>query len=297
MTNIFLSIDLDEWYHCRWCTGSPNSIYTDTKEFFEDYYGTKSPKGELIKPTNYILDLFRRNNIKATFFVLGEVANYYPELVKKIVAEGHELACHGLYHRDLDKFTEHQLYQEISEGKRILEELTDTEILGFRIPNAVPNNDLLKILVKSNFKYDSSIFPSRKFLGKYGYDSAPMHPYQISENSIIESGESGIYEFPVAVHPKIRLVAGSGIFTRLFGYRWTRTSINQLLQNGDTAYYFHPYELCPPPKIGGLKQKMFFRSSGKGMQNHINRLIKDFNGKFVTGEEMYKQLSSDGEGI
>lgn len=294
MSNIFLSVDLDEWYHCRWCTGSPNSLFKDTSDFFRQYYKTESPIGELVQPTNYILDLFRKNDIKATFFILGEVANYYPQLIKKIADEGHEIACHGLYHRDLNNFTESELEKEISEGKRILEELLDTKVYGFRIPNAIPNTNLLKLLKKTKFKYDSSIFPSRKFLGKYGYENAPLHPYQLSDNSMTESGNSGIYEFPVAVHPKLRLVAGSGIFMRVLGYWWTKTSLEQLLKNGDTAFYFHPYELCPPPKIGGLKQKMFFRNSGKNMQNYINRLINDFNGKFITGIELYEKLTSRG---
>ena len=97
-----LSVDLDEWYHCRWATGAPRSRWPDTARFFEAHYGTERPIGELIGPTRETLDIFDRLGARGTFFILGEVAHFYPELVREIDARGHEIGCHGYHHTDID---------------------------------------------------------------------------------------------------------------------------------------------------------------------------------------------------
>lgn len=289
MNRIILSIDLDEWYHTRWCTGSYYSMWPNTDEFFRDFYKQDHPIGELIEPTEYLLGILEKHDIKCTFFILGEVAIFYKELVQTIHKYGHEVACHGFRHIDMDKLTKHQFTEEVSKAKKILEEIIDKEVIGFRIPNAVLPSFLSTALREIGFSYDSSVFPSRKFMGKYGYSTAPIHPYKISFNNVLEAGECEIVEFPVAVLPKIRLIAGSGIITRIFGYWWTKMALNHLIRNGDTVYYFHPYELMPPPKIGGIKQKLFLRRCGKPMRRIINKLLEDFKGRFVTASELLEK--------
>jgi len=79
---LILSIDLDEWYHCRWAVGFlPVARWKSSKECFKDYYKSDKPGGEIIKPTHLILDLLEKQGLKATFFILGEIAQQYPNLV------------------------------------------------------------------------------------------------------------------------------------------------------------------------------------------------------------------------
>src|SRR4030095_8806692 len=93
-----LSVDVDEWYHCRWATGSPRSRWKDTAAVFREHYRSDRPSGELREPTRRILDLFDRHGVRGAFFVLGEVAGFYPDLVREIATRGHEVACHGFHH-------------------------------------------------------------------------------------------------------------------------------------------------------------------------------------------------------
>jgi polysaccharide deacetylase family protein (PEP-CTERM system associated) len=283
-----LSIDLDEWYHTRWCTGSPNALWSTTSEFFRDYYGQDRPIGELIEPTEYLLDVLDQHSIKVTFFILGEVARNYPDLVHKLARHGHEIACHGLHHIDMHGLDQADFVSQITEAKAILQEITGQKVRGFRAPNALLPSYLVAALEEAGFCYDSSMFPSRKFMGKYGYTRAPLHPYTPSRSDIQEMGQSDIVELPVAVFPHIRLVAGSGIFTRVFGYWWTRAALKRLLRTGDTVYYFHPYELMPAPRLQGMgiQQKVFLRNCGKTMRRYLEQLLRDFHGKFVTAREL-----------
>ena len=85
---LILSVDLDEWFFIRWITGSRNSRWSNVAEFLKDFYHSSRPPGDIYQPTLELLDLFRRYNIKTTFFVLGQIANWYPDLVEKISREG-----------------------------------------------------------------------------------------------------------------------------------------------------------------------------------------------------------------
>ena len=292
MHKVVFSVDLDEWYHARWCTGSEMALWATTEDFFREYYGQERPVGELIEPTEYILELLARHDVKGTFFVLGEVAGYYSGLLHRVASQGHEIACHGLRHKDMDQLSQTQFINEVSAAKKIIEDVVGQEVLGFRAPNAILPSYLVRVLEEMGFAYDSSMFTSRKFGGKYGYTRAPLHPYVPSRHDIQEPGRSGLVELPVAVFPGIRLVVGSGIFTRVFSYWWTGLGLKRLLRTGDTVYYFHPYELMPPPNVDGLgfQQKVFLRGCGKTMRGYVEQLLQDFRGRLVRAVDLAKTI-------
>jgi len=288
MNKILFTIDLDEWYHARWCTGSDFSRWATTEDFFRDYYGQDHPIGELTEPVHYILDVLARYQVKGTFFVLGEVARHYGGLLREVVERGHEIACHGLRHKDMDRLSKEEFVAEVSEARAIIEDVTGQAVRGFRAPNAVLPPYLVEALREIGFAFDSSLFPSLKFLGKYGYTRAPLHPYVPSCDDIELPGVSGIVELPIAVFPGIGLVAGSGIFTRVFGYWWTKAALKRLLHTGDTVYYFHPYELMPAPRLDGLSfsQKVFLWNTGDTMRRYFHRLMQDFEGRFAVFDQL-----------
>lgn len=121
--------------------------------------------------------------VKATFFVLGWIAERYPGLVRRIQKEGHEIACHGYAHKLVYKQSKEEFRQDIRRSKAILEDITGSEVIGYRAPSySIKNKSqwAFEVLVEEGFKYDSSIFPIRHDF--YGIPNAPRFPFVVSLN-------------------------------------------------------------------------------------------------------------------
>src|SRR5512139_1590157 len=177
-----LSIDLDEWYHCRWATGSLRSRWKDTDTFFREHYGSNRPAGELVEPARRTLDLFDRLGVKGTFFVLGEVATFYPDLVREIAARGHEVGCHGFSHVDIDVLGPERFDDELGRAQPLLSELAGREVVGYRAPNLLLRDWQVPILRAHGFRYDASVCTSRSLLGKdFGHDHVAVNPYRFRD--------------------------------------------------------------------------------------------------------------------
>jgi polysaccharide deacetylase family protein (PEP-CTERM system associated) len=133
---------------------------------------------------------------RATFFILGWVAERHPSLVKEIHARGHEVACHGYGHQRIQTQTSKEFREDVKRSKEILENLTGTEIIGYRAPTYSINKDTLwalKILFELGFRYDSSIFPFKNDF--YGYPAAPRFPFYIdfSDGDILSQFQNPKY--------------------------------------------------------------------------------------------------------
>jgi polysaccharide deacetylase family protein (PEP-CTERM system associated) len=276
---LVISVDLDEWFHVRWATGSANSRWKDPSAFFEEVYGSGGHRRAIERPTKEILDLFDAHKVKVTFFILGEVAGWYPDLVKDIATRGHEIASHSFRHIDLWMHTRESFRRELKNAKSALEELTGKEVLGFRAPNLVIEDWIVPILEEEGFLYDSSVCPSRKLMGKFGISRhIPSVPYRLSADSF-NPGQGSMVEIPIPVFPYLRLPAATGIATRVIGRPWTSIALRQSLKTGDSLYYFHPYELTLPPRIEGLSayQKLFMRRTGPWMHTSVKDLLRRFS--------------------
>lgn len=290
---LVVSVDLDEWYHCRWATGSASSLWKDTQSFFRDYYGTSEPTGELLQPTQRILDIFDEYGVKATFFILGEVASYYPDLVRTIHAEGHEIACHGMRHVDLFSLTREQFTEEVGKAKEILEAIIGERVIGYRAPNLIIEPWVIDVLDGMGFRYDSSVCPSRSLSGKYrGMLNAPQNPYRLSHSSLDRPGRREIIELPIPSFPIIRIPAASGIMTRVVGKWWTLTALRQALRSGTAMYYFHPYELGPQPHIprASPRIRLFLRRMGPWMGRAVRDILQQVNADFVRAQDIQTSL-------
>jgi len=278
-SRLIISVDLDEWYHARWATGSAASRWPDSSAFFREVYGTDGPRGDIERPTREILEIFDTFGVKATFFILGEVAGYYPHLVKEISARKHEIACHSARHVDLWHHSHESFRQELRQAKATLESLTGQTVVGFRAPNLVIEDWIIPILQEEGFLYDSSVCPSRKLMGKFGeYESFPKYPYRLSKDSF-RPGTGPLVEIPIPVFPYLRLPAATGIATRVLGQSWTTLALRHSLRTGDSLYYFHPYEFTTPPVITGLTvyQRLFTRHAGPWMARALRSLLSDFS--------------------
>jgi len=154
---------------------------------------------------------------------------------------------------------------------------------------------MIRDLIKLDFKYDSSVTPTRTLFGKFGrFTNAPINPYELSNKDFSIRGQSGLWEFPWPVFPWLSLPAGSGIMSRIAGYWYTIKSIENALNTGDSVYYFHPYEIGPLPKIKNpnLKTKIFLRNLGDNYLKMLSKIIKRYRKRFISGEELLTKCKS-----
>jgi len=222
-----------------------------------------------------ILDLLAANDTKATFFTLGWIAERYPQVVRRIVADGHELASHGYGHERASDLTEGAFLDDITRAKAILEDLGGVPVRGYRAPSfSIGKGNLWAFdsLLKAGYRYSSSIYPIRH--DHYGMPDAPRHAHEV---------RPGLLEIPITT---IRLFdrnlpsSGGGYF-RLLPYalsRWMLRHVNG--SDGQSGiFYFHPWEIdADQPRIAGISSKTRFRhyvNIGR-MERRLAQLLQDF---------------------
>lgn len=292
---IFLSVDLDEWYQCRWATGHKNSKWHDLNSCFREYYHQEKPIGEIIDLTKKIINLFNKYEANATFFITGDIALFYPELLEMLIDNGFEIGLHNMHHKDYDSENFSEFKEDIHKSKRLIEGITKQKIIGYRSPNSVVSNLHIKELIKQNIKYDSSITPTRSIFGKFGkFSHLPVNPYRLSIDSY-DPGNSDLWEFPWPVFPKLNLPSGSGITTRMFGKLYLTTSLQNALKTGNSAFYFHPYEIGEPPKIksyGSFFDHYQMIRIGNWFHKTLQGILKKYKGQFISGIENLEQINS-----
>jgi len=226
--------------------------------------------------THRILDIFAEFDNKATFFTLGWVAERYPLLIKRIINEGHELACHGYEHIRVTEQTPEQFRADIVLTKKILEDISGKAVLGYRAASYSINSDNLwahDILAEEGFDYSSSVYPVKHDL--YGIPDAPRFCYQ-------PIAESNFLEIPITTlqFGQKNIPCGGGGFFRFYPYffsKWAFKKINS--HNQSAIFYCHPWEIDPKqPKQHGLNLKTRFRHylNLDKMEQRIRYLLTDF---------------------
>lgn len=205
-----------------------------------------------------ILAIFAQHNVKATFFTLGWIAERYPELVRRIVAGGHELASHGYGHLRASDQSRAEFMDDIVRSKALLEELGGQPVLGYRAPSfsiGKQNMWALDALSEAGYRYSSSIYPVKH--DHYGMPDAPRFAYY-------PNGPDGLLEVPVSTvrFGEKNYPAGGGGFFRLFPYRVSRWLLRRVNERDaqPAIFYFHPWELDPEqPRQTGISAKTRFR--------------------------------------
>lgn len=283
---IAMSVDLEEWFHSRrWIDGQQAHRVPDTGDILRRIYGAPAPAGEVLPPTRRLLEIFAAHDCRVTFFVLGEIAEWYPDLIREIAAHGHEIASHGMRHVDIPVLGHERFGRELGESLDLLERLTGMRPVGYRAPNLVYPSWATRILEQHGIRYDSSVAVSRAVGGKYqGWSHAPLSPYRPSYDDIAARGDARIVEVPLPSFPVLNVAAGSSIFTRVIGYHWTSVALRSRVRTGDTAYYVHPWEFARRPQTSGhwLRNRIFLRRMGPWMDRTLNRILGHFAGRIAT---------------
>ena len=227
--------------------------------------------------THRILDLFSEQGCKATFFTLGWIAERYPGIVRRIVAEGHELASHGYEHIRVTQQNREQFSEDVVRTKAILEDIGGTPVRGYRAASYSIGRDnlwALEVLQETGHEYSSSIYPIRHDL--YGMPEAQRFAHHINGLDILEIPVTTIElrgnKFP----------CGGGGYFRLFPYRLSRWALNHVnrIDGQPCNFYFHPWEIDPDqPRQSGISFRTRFRHylNLRRVESRLRALLNDFN--------------------
>ena len=263
---------------------SENALTIDVEDYFQvsafashiDKSSWDSLDCRVEKNIDKILLLLNNGNTKATFFTLGWIAERYPKMIRKILAEGHELASHGYGHERVSNLTREEFYQDVSRAKNLLEDIGGKVILGYRAPSfSIGNNNLwaLEILEETKHIYSSSIYPVQH--DHYGTPDAPRFIYK---------SYGGLVEIPPTTFRLFErnIPASGGGYFRLYPYFLSKWMINQVNKkdNSPAVFYFHPWEIdADQPVVAGLSLLSKFRHyiNLEKTEKKLEKLLKDFN--------------------
>jgi len=262
-----------------------NAFTVDVEDYFqvEAFKAVVDPASwdnwptRVVANTERVLTLLKRANVRATFFVLGWVAERFPEIVHVIAGEGHEVASHGYAHQRVCEQSGGQFREDVRRSKAILENLCSSRVRGYRAPTfSIGPADLqaYEILADEGYAYSSSVYPISHDL--YGAAEAPRAPFA-------PLGQAAILEIPLST---VRLFkwnqpcAGGGYF-RLLPYAVSRWSINHVNSAEQTScvFYCHPWEFDPgQTRIPGiaLKSRVRHYLNIDLMEQRVARLLRDF---------------------
>jgi polysaccharide deacetylase family protein (PEP-CTERM system associated) len=278
--------------------GPANAMTVDVEDYFH-----VSALAEVIRPDNWadmeyraesstdrLLELFDKAGVKSTFFVLGWVTQRSPQLIRRIQAAGHEVACHGLMHDLVYNQTPEVFRDETRRSKQMLEDLIGEPVIGYRAASySITRHSLwaLDILWELGFQYDSSIFPIAH--DRYGIPGAATRP------GIIRTPQGReLVEFPLSTKQVLgaRLPVSGGGYFRLLPYwltRWALSSINR--DDGQPfIFYLHPWEIdVNQPRIKASWLSRFRHYNNLDVcEARLKALVSEF--RFSTVREVLRPL-------
>ena len=252
---------------------------------FEDWYqGLEIPHTEwagyedrVVSAGRRLLRILEEARTRATFFILGYVAEQHPEIVREIAAAGHEIGTHGYSHTLIYQQSPELFRSEMDRGIKLLEDITGQRVLGHRAPFFSITRDslwALEVLGELGIRYDSSIFPVVNY--RYGIADAPRWPYQV------EAGQQQLMEFPISTLQVLgrNLPIAGGAYFRIFPYAFTRSAFRSLNSKGHPAvFYLHPWELDPEHPRIPLPRRISLTHyfNLQKTEERLRRMLRDFS--------------------
>lgn len=280
----------------------PDALSIDVEDYFhvEAFADCVRPSdwqnfpNRVVANTHLLLELFARNRVRATFFVLGWVAERHPALVREIVSGGHELACHSYAHRALWRISPQEFHDDTARALGVLEDASGVRVFGYRAPTfSVTSRTLwaLPILKQLGFEYDSSVYPIRH--DYYGIPDAPRHLFQWQ----LEDGQL-LDELPgttVRVGNR-NLPVGGGGYLRILPSWYTGWGLKRLDAEGLPAMlYLHPWEVDPDqPRITGkLKSRIRHYTNLRSTERKLEQLLRTRS--WAPLREVIEQIKKSGK--
>ncbi|MCE5312593.1 MAG: DUF3473 domain-containing protein [Nitrospiraceae bacterium] len=267
-----------------------NALTVDVEDYFHVTAFERSIKScdwdcmplRVVDNTKRVLDLFDSHSVKATFFMLGWVAQRCPAIVKEIAARGHEVASHGCGHKLIYNIGPDAFRDDLRQSKEMLQDICGKEVAGYRAPSysiTKKSEWALDILIEEGFRYDSSIFPILHDI--YGMPGAPRFPHTITT----QAGQ--IKEFPITTYPikffnkEFRLPVAGGGYLRLLPVRLIAKAIRSIntKENMPAVIYFHPWEIDPDqPRIKApLKSRFRHYTNLSSTEDKLCHMLRSFS--------------------
>jgi polysaccharide deacetylase family protein (PEP-CTERM system associated) len=259
-----MTVDVEDYFHVSAFDGTVPRSGWDFRE------------SRVCRNTERLLDLFDSNQVKATFFVLGWIAERFPGLVRRIVGAGHELASHSYEHRLVYSQAPREFREDLRRARQTLEQAGGCRVLGYRAPSySIVRNSLwaLDVLIEEGYVYDSSIYPIRH--DRYGIPDWPREVHRVVRAS------GSIWELPGSTVRlgHINLPTGGGGYFRLLPYEWTRYGIRRLNRaNQPAIFYLHPWEIDPEqPRVPASALSRFRHYYNLSeTESRLRRLLAEF---------------------
>jgi polysaccharide deacetylase family protein (PEP-CTERM system associated) len=286
------------------CTSTqPDGAFTvDVEDYFHvsAFFGVIRPEDwdqyecRVESSTRQILEIAARHSTRGTFFVLGWVAERYPELVREIASAGHEIGCHSHWHQLVYEQSPDRFRTDLVKARDTLQSITGQPVRLYRAPSfSITKQSLwaLEILVEEGFAVDSSIYPIRH--DHYGIPDAPRVPHEI------QTSAGPILEFPgmtCRIGP-VTIPAGGGGYLRLFPWSVTSHLLNRLRLSGQPLnVYLHPWEVdVDQPRIPApLKSRLRHYQNLRTTAPKLSRLLSDF--RLSTMSEVLEHLAEKSRG-
>lgn len=283
---IALSFDIEDWYHGA--LGISLIEKPDIEKFLSE--NNRCRYDLITDETLRIIKILNEFHIKATFFVVADVALKYPEITNALKSSDHEIASHSYTHtaaiesnRKITDKPSDEWYQEQKKAKKVLEDVFEREIIGFRAPSAYFANWMVPMLVDLGFKYDSSI-AYNSFYNKTNVKlrDIPSKPYRLNSQTLSNiEPDSDLIELPWSnykVCNKLILPAGGAFFFRALGYRYFKMILNRSVKKGDTMFYLHPNEISrkPVPMYSKSLRPFYWINKGKKTERNLIKLLKAY---------------------
>jgi polysaccharide deacetylase family protein (PEP-CTERM system associated) len=236
-----------------------------------------------------LLELLDGRGVRGTFFVLGWLAERKPAMVRTLAAQGHEVASHGWAHRRVAELTPESFRESVRRTKRVLEDLAQREVTGYRAPSFSirPGSEwALDILVEEGYAYDSSLFPIHR--RGYGYANGHRAPHWL------ERPAGRLAEIPPTTVRMlgVNLPAAGGAYFRVFPYQWTALGLREAERCGHAAtFYLHPWEVDPeqPRMPVPLQSRLRHYTGLRSTLPRLRRLLDEFD--FTTIEDSFHALT------
>jgi len=245
---------------------------------FEDYFDRAkwtSIECRISKNIDLILQMFSDSGAKGTFFVLGWFAEHFPHVIKRIAAEGNEIASHGMDHTRVWQQTRSEFLEDVHESRMRLEDVAGVPVAGYRAPSWSIDERTPwahDVLAEAGYEYSSSVYPINH--DHYGSAKAPTTPYRVQSSNILEIPPSTVQFFGR------NLAAAGGGFFRLYPLTVSRWLIDRVCSSESPyIFYFHPWEVDPDqPRVNAAPMKSRFRHylNLKKFERRLHNLLESY---------------------
>jgi peptidoglycan-N-acetylglucosamine deacetylase len=273
-----LGIDFEDWFH---------------PELIQKVLTNEEKNPKIIQGIDKIIDWLNHHDTYATFFVVGELLEYEPEILDKIIENGHEIGFHTMHHTRLDTIG---FKKKFEEEIKIFDKITSGKSKGFRAPTFSLNESskwLIDVLELNGYQYDSSVVPAKTSM--YGLPNADVKPYKITSKCLESDHPKGIItEFPILTTKFLgkKIPVGGGFYVRTLPQKIITNAIkNNEKNNIPGVFYIHSWELTPEymPRIKlSSKDNFITYHNIEKTLSKMDKLLNEFS--FTSFEKFLKHF-------